>query len=688
MDTFRRSLKCFISTRCRCCETSCTPRLRTNGTSSHSVPAFRTLYDFTQDPGHHQQPCVYIRVSPWHTPYYIGATDQDVLHREHSRCRKYLQLFRGQHAFFEPALHYWKRANNYWPSCAIPIETRLPTLSIWAQESKWQYTLRPHLNAPWAHRLLRKIGLREHLVDFRRHSISTPASLTLHKRFRRRLHPNLHRQLRPDMMEDIQEHYYSTLCRLGSNTGASFQTMRELLSAAFPSTQLPYLLRLASFVKEPFRSKAQKLLAQVLHKRKLQVPATLTHLLLPPLHARDWKARLGLWLQQWVSSHRSLFPSLFLPKLRVVETRSATLGDRLYNYRKWQQRWTPDISFPCRCIDLVDRTMLHAHSHAVTLSDFGSINADIDSDIMSASMKDQYYGDVDKLQQRFTSQFRKLARRWNVQRSNLEVDSRTNLSELFTEHRSNICAQAYWTTDSLRPTARALNAWVVIPADHFPSRAHVICLTLFSILMNKTFRTGEVFTRCRKTCRIRSRAGCHHGSHSAATTICLGTATSSSSSHRANPAQTHQGMAQSEAHYFFLPYLGCATSHGFRGPHLQPHKNHLSRCPVPTVSSSSSEIHCHLQIFRNTYSWCHRTCQASSPPSLLNVFIKLFRSSFINMIRLLDYAMFPTGQYMKSSPTIGGNCSKASGVERQKPHGSFMRRIYRCSLTLSLTTAT
>ena len=218
------------------------------------------LYDFIQDPGHHQQPCVYVRLAPWHSPYYIGATDQDVLRREHSRCRKYLQLLRGQHAFFEPALHYWKRSNNYWLFCAIPIEIRLPTFSVWVQESKWQYTLRPHLNAPWVHRLLRKIGFREHFVDFRRHSLSSPTSISLHKRFRRRLHPNLHRQLRLEMLDDIQAHY-STLYQLGSNTGASFQTMRGLLSAAFPSTQLYYFLRLSSFVNEPFRSKAQKLLA-------------------------------------------------------------------------------------------------------------------------------------------------------------------------------------------------------------------------------------------------------------------------------------------------------------------------------------------------------------------------------------------------------------------------------------------
>ena len=236
---------------------------------------FPDLYDFIQDPGHHQQPCVNIRLSPWHSPYYVGATDQDVLRREHSRSRKFLQLLRGRHAFFEPALHYWKRSNTYWLFCAIPVEIKLPISSVWVQESKWQYLLRPHLNAPWVHRLLRKIGFREHLVDFRRHSLSSPTSLSLHKRFRRRL--DLQRQLRPEMLDDIQAHY-STLYQLGSNTGAPFQAMRDLLSAAFPPTQLYYFLRLSVFVNEPFR------LAQVMHKRQFQSPSTLTQLLLPPLH--------------------------------------------------------------------------------------------------------------------------------------------------------------------------------------------------------------------------------------------------------------------------------------------------------------------------------------------------------------------------------------------------------------------
>ena len=154
MGTYFRSLKSFTSTRREV--------MRSTFADMRHLKSLRArlpdLYDFIQDPGHHQQPCVYIRLSPWHSPYYIGATDQDVLRREHSRCRKYLQLLRGQHALIEPALHSWKRSNNYWLFCAVPIEIRLPTFSVWVQESKWQRMLHPHLNAFSTHRLLGKLA--------------------------------------------------------------------------------------------------------------------------------------------------------------------------------------------------------------------------------------------------------------------------------------------------------------------------------------------------------------------------------------------------------------------------------------------------------------------------------------------------------------------------------------------------
>ena len=291
------------------------------------------LYDFIQDQGRLQQPCVYIRLSPWHSPYYIGATDQDVLRREHSRCRKYLQLLRGQHAFFEPALHYWKRSNNYWLFCAVPIEIKLPT------------SFTSGFGDDYIQIYIGNCGLRCWTTS--KHTIPLCIGWDLIPLRRFKPCVNFYRRL-------------------------SLPLNFTISCGSPPLSTNRFAPRLRSF-------------------------SPMTQLLLPPLHVRDWEAKLGTWLQRWVASHRGLFPSLFLPKIRVVETRSATLGDRIYNYRKWQRGWTPDTSFPCRCIDVDDRTTSRAHSHAVILDEFRCINTDIDSDIMTAPMKDQYFGDVNKL---------------------------------------------------------------------------------------------------------------------------------------------------------------------------------------------------------------------------------------------------------------------------------------------------
>ena len=96
-------------------------------------------------------------------------------------------------------------------------------------------------------------------------------------------------------------------------------------------------------------------------------------------------------------------------------------------------------------------------------------------------------------------QLRKLARRWHVQRSSFSTDVQPVLTKLIDEHRFNVHDRAHWTSASLQRTTCSLSSWVVIPADHFPSRAHVICPSLFAMLMHKTFCTGEVFARCRES---------------------------------------------------------------------------------------------------------------------------------------------------------------------------------------------
>ena len=244
-------------------------------------------------------------------------------------------------------------------------------------------------------------------------------------------------------------------------------------------------------------------------------------------------------------------------------------------------------------------------------------------------MKDQYFGDVNKLQQRFDMQLRKLARRWQVQGSSFTTDYQPVLAELFAEHRSNAQDRAHWTSASLQNTARALSSWVVISADHFPSRAHVICPSLFSMLLHKTFCTGEVFALCREPAasfraevvtmipaRLQHRFAWGLRLHAPLPTA------------RILPKPTKDWLKARPIISFFrtwaAPLLTVFGALIFE----------LTKVSFQFRSwYSSFGMLCRARTPRNIYSWYHKTYPVSSHPFPLNVFTKLFRFYSTAMIR-------------------------------------------------------
>ena len=96
------------------------------------------------------------------------------------------------------------------------------------------------------------------------------------------------------------------------------------------------------------------------------------------------------------------------------------------------------------------------------VDEFSFINADIDIGIMTASFKDQYFGNVDMLHQCFTTQLRKLAPRWHVHGYSLLADLRPVVTQLIDAHRSNLHDRAQWTSASLQRTVVSLSSWVVM----------------------------------------------------------------------------------------------------------------------------------------------------------------------------------------------------------------------------------
>ena len=93
---------------------------------------------------------------------------------------------------------------------------------------------------------------------------------------------------------------------------------------------------------------------------------------------------------------------------------------------------------------------------------------------------------------------RRLACRLRLQTLTFLTDIQVILQEIIDEHHSNLTSSSRWTSDMIIPTVSILKTWVVTPADHFPSRAHVLCPALFSRLLHSTFCTGEVFVPCRQ----------------------------------------------------------------------------------------------------------------------------------------------------------------------------------------------
>ena len=187
-------------------------------------------------------------------------------------------------------------------------------------ESAWQYTLKPQLNAPWAHRILARLGFHEHLTNFRQHALRAPTSLTLLKRLQRRLHPLLPRRVYEDPRRDVQ-HQYEMLYRYRNLP--SYQALRELRSAAFPVAQLYYLLRLTLFISEPFRAKACKLLQSAIRFPSHSLQGHATSSTCTRLEEGAWSLVLS------VGSLSSGCVPTTPSTTRIIETRTTTLGDKV-----------------------------------------------------------------------------------------------------------------------------------------------------------------------------------------------------------------------------------------------------------------------------------------------------------------------------------------------------------------------
>ena len=109
---------------------------------------------------HERRQVVCLKMSSFFTPWYIGSTTFSVWERDLNRESKMRQIQKKRLAYYEPATHWWHAQVNFSAFVTVVLQPVSGTpRTLLAVESTYQEILEPRLNSPWAHTLLRKVGV-------------------------------------------------------------------------------------------------------------------------------------------------------------------------------------------------------------------------------------------------------------------------------------------------------------------------------------------------------------------------------------------------------------------------------------------------------------------------------------------------------------------------------------------------
>ena len=202
-----------------------------------------------------QSDAVYIRfthISYMQPKFYIGSAAHGVLHREHSRFRKYLQLKNDRLVQAELALRYCRDHDNLFVWCPLPLFTGRNDFRAMELALIQEWQLR--LNFPF---ICQFYHPRKGLLKKPQMNMNAQFGLaTLWRRARHRFTPQVVKDILLSDRFQNRLTMWKLIHSLGSNTLSRFETTRFLRSNEGGLTMCYALRRLAQNIQEPYRSLA------------------------------------------------------------------------------------------------------------------------------------------------------------------------------------------------------------------------------------------------------------------------------------------------------------------------------------------------------------------------------------------------------------------------------------------------
>ena len=325
---------------------------------------------------------VYARVCVDRKEFYIGMTSVGVAHREAARIRKFKQK---SMCYREPALLWWEQHQCFYQFICIPIWLCQSKEEAFIKEATEILSLNAPLNVPFIMRRLQKKTPRN---NFKSHTWSMRARKRLRKGRTRMSSLIRRRATSAKNWSDLQCLYW-----LAEGDRPSFVCQQLLGHHSLSPKELYRLLRVATSLEEPKRSKLRAELKMALNRRFLTVPSAPCPLKLPSLAHESYRKEVKELLQ--VLRAHSITEAIphHLPPVSFVETAWPSINKIIGNFRR------PNCQ-GCRChiFRHLDKSCFSGSGHLVLEGQNLKNALNLESDIVFWSSKQAFWPTLQEFQ--------------------------------------------------------------------------------------------------------------------------------------------------------------------------------------------------------------------------------------------------------------------------------------------------
>ena len=295
-----------------------------------------------------QPEAVYIRfthIANLQPKFYLGSAMHNVLDREYSRSRKFLQLTNERLVHAELALRYWQEHDNLYVWAPIPIYTNRSDFRCLelALIQEWQ----PRLNFPFICQFFHpKRGL------LKKPPLNTNSQFglaTLWRRSRHKFTPALVRKVLSSSRFQNRLELWTIIHALGSNTKARFEQIKILRSNDGGLTLCYALRRLANNIQEPFRTLSLGAIDATIKWWKGKPAPKASALRAPWSLTPDLHRKLKQFLRSWHHQMIEYQVPCHLPSFKTVFIKHAAVLDQLCNHKQAIIDWSTNNPPVCCC---------------------------------------------------------------------------------------------------------------------------------------------------------------------------------------------------------------------------------------------------------------------------------------------------------------------------------------------------